>query len=101
MSENEFRIIKGPDRMDLFNSMILRAPVTFEFAEELLMINGKLYAPKLVAIINSIEAESGDGHSWNISGYCSLNGLKFKAFYKTHPKHQNTGESLGVLTAVR
>lgn len=82
-------IISGPDRMDLVHSMIFRRKATF-------VLQGPTIEIQAVdVIINTIQAESGDGHSWNLIGYVDT-GAEFKAYYRTKskdPKQTETGHA--------
>lgn len=80
-----FQILKGPDRMQLFAHFALRQPTGFE-------LKG---GQKVQAVMNKVEFESADCHSWLIAGYLIGEGYrggeKFEMFYVTKENPQSLG----------
>lgn len=59
MSQQQFQVVSGPSKHELWAKTSLRLPIAFKLRD----------LGTLECIVNTIQFEDGSGHSWNIDGH--------------------------------
>ena len=84
-SQQQHEIISGPSRDKLFDALKYAYDKDAKFRIEFGFRSPAPHSVPTITRLTSIEHEDGSGCSFNLEGYCTLNGVsrRFHAYYNT------------------